>query len=90
MIVEIKGVGFVNKGAELMLHAILDRVSSIASDVKFTIAPKLGNCPYEKLAALGIYPKVWLQRYRIQWGYLGNLFPRKLIWVCLWRSMGPQ
>lgn len=81
MIVEIKGGGFVNKGAELMLHAILDRVSSAVSDVKFTIVPNLTSRPHEKLSALEIYPKLWLQRYRIQWGYLGNWLPRKLLRV---------
>jgi colanic acid/amylovoran biosynthesis protein len=79
MIVEIKGVGFVNKGAELMLLATLEEVHSAINNVRFTIAPNTGSCPYENLAALGIYPKMWLQRYRIQWGYLGNLFPRKLL-----------
>jgi len=79
MLVEIKGVGFVNKGAELMLLATLGEVHSAIKNVRFTIAPNTGSCPYEKLAVLGIYSKMWLQRYRIQWGYLGNLIPRKLL-----------
>lgn len=79
MIVEVKGVQFVNKGAELMLHAILDRVRAARPAASFTVAPNVSSCPYEKLAALGIYPKLWLQRYGIQWGYLGNKLPRRLV-----------
>ena len=79
MIVEVKGVQFVNKGAALMLYAILERVRSTFPDVKFTIVPNPSSCPYEKLTALGVYPKIWLQRYKIQWGYLANKLPRKLL-----------
>ena len=78
MIVELKGVEFQNKGAELMLYSILDAVSAAIDNVKFTMAPNLGNCPYEKMAQLGIYPKVWLYKYGLQWGYLANRMPRKL------------
>lgn len=79
MVVEIKGVQFVNKGAALMLYAILERVRSAFPEAKLTIVPDLNTCPYEKLASLGIYPKIWLQRYRIQWGYLANKLPRRVL-----------
>lgn len=79
MIIEIRRVQFVNKGAELMLLAILDRIGSALDDVMFTVAPDLGLRPYDKLAALGIHPKAWLWRYGIQWGYLADRLPHKLL-----------
>jgi polysaccharide pyruvyl transferase WcaK-like protein len=79
MIIEIRGAGFANKGSELMLQAILRKTQSSLEDVTFTMAPDLGPRPYRKLAALGIHPKAWLHRYGIQWGYLANRFPRKLL-----------
>ncbi len=79
MVIEIRRVQFVNKGAELMLLAILDKIGSALDDVTFTIAPDLGLRPYDKLAALGIRPKAWLWRYRIQWGYLADIIPQKLL-----------
>jgi polysaccharide pyruvyl transferase WcaK-like protein len=79
MIVEVKGIGFVNKGAELMLLAILQALDAKMDDVRFTTAPNLTSCPYTKLAGLGIHPKLWLQRYRIQWGYIANYIPQKLL-----------
>ena len=77
MIIEIRGVQFFNKGAELMLHAILDSLKKRLSKVKFTIAPNLDNCKFEEITRLGIYPKVWLEKFRIQWGYLADLVPNK-------------
>ena len=60
MIIEIRGVGFVNKGAELMLRAILDQVGGRYPDVKFVMSPSLNGAPYIKIAQLGIYQKAVL------------------------------
>lgn len=78
-IIELKGLQFKNKGSELMLYAILDKIRASFDDVKFTMAPNLGNRPYEKLICNDIYPKAWLRKCRIQWGYLANFFPNKII-----------
>lgn len=78
MIVEIRGIQFINKGAELMLVAVLDRLRDSFDDVTFAASPVPQKRPYEKLAALGIRPKAWLRRYRIQWGYLANMLPFSL------------
>jgi hypothetical protein len=57
MIIEIRGTGSQNKGAELMTHAILQHFTSHPSnlDAKFVVGPKFG--PYTKRAQLGLYIK---------------------------------
>ena len=52
MIVEIKGVQFVNKGAELMLRVIVDRLSTLLPGIEFAVAPG-PNSPYEKIVKAG-------------------------------------
>ncbi len=76
MIIEVRKAGFVNKGAELMLLSVLDRVRRKLPDADLVMAPDLKTAPYGKRAVLGLYQKIWFQRYRIQWGFLGRLIPR--------------
>lgn len=66
MFIEIKGVQFVNKGAELMLLAVISKVSEIWPDAKIVLKHN-SNSPYEKRAKLGAYQKLewkmkWLER----------------------------
>lgn len=65
MIVEIKGTQFINKGAELMLYAIIEKMRSRYPDVRFAHVPSK-NAPYEKYSRLGIYSKASLMRKGIQ------------------------
>ena len=80
MIVEIRRAGFVNKGAELMLVSIIERVKQRYPDVKFCMAPTFGGCEatYDKMRMLEIYPKAWLWKYGINWLFFVRYFPRKL------------
>jgi len=78
MIVEIKGTQFVNKGAELMLYAIMDKMRSRYSDVRFVHVPSLQGAPYEKYAMLGIYPKASLWHKGIQLMRPVDYVPKKL------------
>jgi polysaccharide pyruvyl transferase WcaK-like protein len=78
MFVEIRETGFINKGAELMLRAIVSKVKENLPDVKLVMAAKPNGAPFLKRAELGLYQKIWLQRYRIQWGYMGFLIPERL------------
>lgn len=55
MFIELKGVQFENKGAELMLLAILQRLKPEFPQGKFVLEPREGD--YEKRAALGLYQK---------------------------------
>lgn len=80
MIVEIRKAGFVNKGAELMLHAVMQKVQERYPDATLVMAPshKGASQPFHKLAKLGFYPKAWLWRYGIQWGDFAIFLPQKL------------
>ena len=78
MIVEIKGTQFVNKGAELMLYAILDQVRRRYPDARVTHVPSFESVPYEKYSRLGIYPKASLLHKGIQLMRPVNLVPKKI------------
>lgn len=78
MFIEINGVGFVNKGAELMLHAILQMVSQKIPHAKFVLKP-WASSPYEKRAKLGLYQKIWFSKFRMPFGmYCGKYIPKRL------------
>src|SRR5690554_2902982 len=80
MIVEIRKAGFVNKGAELMLHATMEKIKERYPEVKLVMTPSspTGGHPFHKFAKLGFYPKAWLRLYGIQWGDFAALLPKKL------------
>ncbi|MCG2590775.1 polysaccharide pyruvyl transferase family protein [Rhodohalobacter sulfatireducens] len=76
MNIEIKGIGFTNKGAELMLHAILQKVRSEYPDATFVVKPNYGES-YDKRAELGIYHKLDYQHYSLNSGkILGKILPK--------------
>lgn len=78
MLIEIRGVGFVNKGAELMLHAILEKIKSRFPEAKFVMAPSLNVSPYEKRAELSLYQKVTYEKLGIDLGdFFVSFIPKK-------------
>ncbi len=77
MLVEIRGVGFVNKGAELMLHAILQKMQEKYPDARFVMTPSINVSPYIKRAKLGLYQKVTYKKLGIEWGNLVRLITKK-------------
>jgi polysaccharide pyruvyl transferase WcaK-like protein len=79
MIIEIRKAGFINKGAQLMLYAILEQMRRAYPDATFTMATSThsGSTPFRKVVDLGLYPKVWWYRRGIQWGRLANLTPKR-------------
>ncbi len=79
MIIEIRQAGFVNKGAELMLHAVVQKLRARYPDAKLTMAPVYGGADdtFEKMQHLNLYPKAWLWRKGIDFGQLADFIPKK-------------
>ncbi|MDP5291626.1 polysaccharide pyruvyl transferase family protein [Oceanimonas sp. CHS3-5] len=64
MIIEIRRAGFINKGAELMLHAVVQRLRERYPEAKLTMAPIYGGADdtFDKMLKLNLYPKAWFWR----------------------------
>jgi colanic acid/amylovoran biosynthesis protein len=79
MLIEIRKAGFVNKGAALMLHAVLSKIKDVLPDAEFAMVPGQRNSstPYTKRAELRLLQKPWKWRHGIQWGDLARLIPLK-------------
>lgn len=81
MIIEIRQAGFVNKGAELMLHAVVQQLRQQYPDAKLTMAPAWGGADntFEKMRALNLYPKAWLWKKGIDLGQIADFVPKKTL-----------
>lgn len=81
MIIEIRKAGFKNKGAELMLHAVVQKVRERYPDAKLTMPPTMGGADdtFEKMQALRLYPKAWLWRKGVEFGEFAKFLPNKLL-----------
>lgn len=79
-VIEIRKAGFVNKGAELMLYAIFDKMRQAYPEAIFVMTPTgpTGSAPYSKIAKLGFFlkPSLWL--HGIQFGDLAMILPKTL------------
>ena len=73
-LIEIRKSGFVNKGAELMLYAVLEKIKQEFPDAKFVMETS-SDAPYERRALLGFYQKPSLFRLGFQFGELFRLVP---------------
>jgi polysaccharide pyruvyl transferase WcaK-like protein len=76
MLIEITGAGFANKGAELMLNAIIEQISRRVSNVKFVMQPKEHD--YEQRSKLGLYQKIYFHKYGFDFSMLGKYIPKKI------------
>jgi polysaccharide pyruvyl transferase WcaK-like protein len=61
MIIELRGVNFNNKGAELMLHAVVQQVSSWNSDNIVALRPT-PNTSFRQRAEAGVYQLAWINQ----------------------------
>ncbi|MBM97386.1 MAG: hypothetical protein CMI09_16225 [Oceanospirillaceae bacterium] len=80
MIIEVRKAGFTNKGAELMLHAILAQVRERYPDSTVVMSPttKKGSQPFHKFVKLGMLPKASLRVKGFQFGFLAGFLPQRL------------
>jgi colanic acid/amylovoran biosynthesis protein len=74
MFIEIKGVQFVNKGAELMLYAILDQMKKQFPDAKIVMQPGKDSS-YESRAKIGAYQRLQLRKNRLDLNGLTYFLP---------------
>lgn len=74
--VEIKGIGFPNKGAELMLAAIIHEFEVRGVKAKFSVEP-YGD--YGLRAKYGLFQKARVHKMGIDIGALISLLPKKLL-----------
>lgn len=75
-LIEIRRAGFVNKGAELMLYAIFEKMKKEFPDAEFAMETNRGSTTYKNRALLGLYQKPRFFRFGIQFGQLFELVPK--------------
>lgn len=73
-IIELRGVEFENKGAELMLHSIIQRIREWDNSVVFVMSPS-PKVPTEKRKKYLIFTKTQFVKYRINFTLLIDLLP---------------
>jgi polysaccharide pyruvyl transferase WcaK-like protein len=76
-IIELRGVEFHNKGAELMLYAILDKVRKELPEAVFVMEMRLG-VPLSKQRSIGIHTKLNMKKFGIDTSYWGKFIPQNL------------
>lgn len=75
MIFELRGVEFHNKGAELMLQAIVQKVLSKDPEAKFVMAKKYG-ASIRQIRNAGFFVKLNFKKFGINTEKLGELMPK--------------
>lgn len=84
MIIEIRKVNFINKGAELMLLAIIEKLRNNYPNAKLVMAPdnnRIGypsGKDYVNRAKLGLYQKTHFRKYGIAWDKVCDFIPKQI------------
>lgn len=73
--VEVKGISFANKGAELMLHAIQAQFAERGIAARFVVEP---HGPYQRRIGYGLWQKTRYVRKQINWLAPFNLLPKSI------------
>ena len=77
-LIEIRKAGFVNKGAELMLYAILDKMKKEFPDAEFAMETAYRAAPYKNRAEHGFYQKAQFWYKGFQFGRLFSIVPKQI------------
>lgn len=73
--VEVKGISFANKGAELMLHAIQAQFAERGVAARFVVEP---HGPYQRRISYGLWQKTRYVRKRLNWLAPFQLLPNSV------------
>ncbi|MCE7059708.1 polysaccharide pyruvyl transferase family protein [Dyadobacter sp. CY343] len=77
-IIELRGVEFHNKGAELMLYAILEKLRQELPEAIF-VMEKRGSAPIASQRKVGIHTKLNMKKFGIDTAFWGQLIPMRLL-----------
>ena len=75
MIIELRGLQFVNKGAELMLRAILQKLPECGAEYKLAMRHS-EKSPKDKVDAIGALRKVTLQKNILNLNFVTYIMPK--------------
>ena len=80
MMVEIKGVQFINKGAELMLMAVIEQVRDRYPDAEFVLTNRGAYSTFQSISRLGCYQKLYINRRGFNLLAPAELISKKLLY----------
>jgi len=87
MIIEIRGVGFINKGAELMLHAIMQQFNSKYENITYVMKASRKTSTFSKRAEYGIFQKLSIKKFGIEFGGFISKAKRQMYGIILDREV---